>query len=60
MKDLEDSVYQVYLNDLTADAPILQVLRSSISVLWWDVYGILERLLMFTSSAVVSLIVIFV
>ena len=52
-----DILYQAHLTELTKDAPKLLALKTLIDRLGDDIYGRPERLLIFTSSPVVSLIV---
>ena len=57
MKLPHDSIYQAHLAEWTTDAPKLQALRTILDQLGQDIYGRPEKLLMFTSSPTVSLIV---
>ena len=53
----EGSIYNAYLNELTRDAPKLVALKHLIDSLGEDIYGRAEKLVIFTSSLVSSLII---
>lgn len=57
LKCPEDSLYQLHLDQLTKDAPKLLALKNIIDQLGEDIYGRPEKLVIFTSSPVVSMIV---
>ena len=53
----EDSIYAAHLDELTKDAPKLIALEQLINALGEDVCGRPEKLVIFTSSPIVSLVV---
>ena len=54
LKHPEDSIYYAHLKHLTDDAPKLKVIRSIIDRLGTDIHGRPEKLVIFTSSPIVS------